>query len=173
MMEEIPGYEIQNLIGKGAFGEVYNGKDSNTGKQIAIKLLNQTNLNESLIMNNLKSENDLININQTILGNASIYEYDNCFNETEDLCDVYLQTVESKIIKLFQGINTSFFVAGPSRSGKSYTFFGTIKIKGVIAYTVDKILYLIDYMLRGDVMAKIVINNNYTSINWTSKYYID
>ena len=97
-------------------------------------------------MNSVRNERDLIDINKTILGNASIYEYDNCFCETEDLCDVYLQTVESKIIKLFQGINSCFFVAGPSRSGKSYTMFGTIKIKGVIAFTIDKILYLIDYM---------------------------
>ena len=108
--------------------------------------ITQDALNGTCIMNSVRNERDLIDINKTILGNASIYEYDNCFCETEDLCDVYLQTVESKIIKLFQGINSCFFVAGPSRSGKSYTMFGTIKIKGVIAFTIDKILYLIDYM---------------------------
>jgi hypothetical protein len=109
-------------------------------------VITQDALNGTCIMNSVRNERDIIDINKTILGNASIYEYDNCFCETEDLCDVYLQTVESKIIKLFQGINSCFFVAGPSRSGKSYTMFGTIKIKGVIAYTIDKILYLIDYM---------------------------
>ena len=108
--------------------------------------ITQDALNGTCIMNSVRNERDLIDINKTILGNASIYEYDNCFCETEDLCDVYLQTVESKIIKLFQGINSCFFVAGPSRSGKSYTMFGTIKTKGVIAFTIDKILYLIDYM---------------------------
>jgi hypothetical protein len=109
-------------------------------------VITQDALNGTCIMNSVRNERDILDINKTILGNASIYEYDNCFCETEDLCDVYLQTVESKIIKLFQGINSCFFVAGPSRSGKSYTMFGTIKIKGVIAYTIDKILYLIDYM---------------------------
>ena len=109
-------------------------------------VITQDALNGTCIMNSVRNERDIIDINKTILGNASIYEYDNCFCETEDLCDVYLQTVESKIIKLFQGINSCFFVAGPSRSGKSYTMFGTIKIKGVIAFTIDKILYLIDYM---------------------------
>jgi len=113
-------------------------------------VITQDALNGTCIMNSVRNERDIIDINKTILGNASIYEYDNCFCETEDLCDVYLQTVESKIIKLFQGINSCFFVAGPSRSGKSYTMFGTIKIKGVIAFTVDKILYLIDYMNNSD-----------------------
>ena len=106
--------------------------------------ISQEALNGRCIMNNLKTEADLLKINKTILTNASIYEYDNCFNETEELSDVYFQTVENKIIKLFQGINTSFFVVGPSRSGKSYTFFGTIKTKGVIAFTVNTILYLIN-----------------------------
>ena len=113
-------------------------------------VITQDALNGTCIMNSVRNERDILDINKTILGNASIYEYDNCFCETEDLCDVYLQTVESKIIKLFQGINSCFFVAGPSRSGKSYTMFGTIKIKGVIAFTVDKILYLIDYMNNSD-----------------------
>ena len=120
-------------------------------------VITQDALNGTCIMNSVRNERDIIDINKTILGNASIYEYDNCFCETEDLCDVYLQTVESKIIKLFQGINSCFFVAGPSRSGKSYTMFGTIKIKGVIAFTVDKILYLIDYMNNS--------NNNNDSYN--------
>ena len=121
-------------------------------------VITQDALNGTCIMNSVRNERDIIDINKTILGNASIYEYDNCFCETEDLCDVYLQTVESKIIKLFQGINSCFFVAGPSRSGKSYTMFGTIKIKGVIAFTVDKILYLIDYMNNSD-------NNNENNEN--------
>jgi hypothetical protein len=108
--------------------------------------ITQDGLNGTCIMNNLKTENDLLKINKTILENASIYEYDNCFNEVEDLCDVFFQTIDNKITKLFQGINSSFFIAGPSRSGKSYILFGTIKIKGVIAFSVDKILYYIDYM---------------------------
>ena len=108
--------------------------------------ITQDGLNGTCIMNNLKTEKDLLKINKTILENASIYEYDNCFNEVEDLCDVFFQTIDNKITKLFQGINSSFFIAGPSRSGKSYTLFGTVKIKGVIAFSVDKILYYIDYM---------------------------
>ena len=108
--------------------------------------ITQDGLNGTCIMNNLKTEKDLLKINKTILENASIYEYDNCFNEIEDLCDVFFQTIDNKITKLFQGINSSFFIAGPSRSGKSYTLFGTVKIKGVIAFSVDKILYYIDYM---------------------------
>ena len=113
--------------------------------------ISQDALNGTCIMNSVRNESDLIGINETILGNASIYEYDNCFCETEDLCDVYLQTIESKINKLFQGINCCFITCGPSRSGKSYTLFGTIKTKGIIAYTVNKILYMIDYMKNIDI----------------------
>ena len=108
--------------------------------------ISQDALNGTCIMNSLKKESDLININSTILGNASIYEYDNCFNETEDLFDLYIQTIENKLIKLFQGINSCFITCGPSRTGKSYSLFGTVKTKGIIAYTVNKILYLIDYI---------------------------
>ena len=121
--------------------------------------ITQDALNGTCIMNSVKNENDLIGINDTILGNASIYEYDNCFCETEDLCDVYLQTIESKINKLFQGVNCCFITCGPSRSGKSYTLFGTVKIKGIIAYTVNKILYMIDYIKNID------INNTETNQN--------
>ena len=113
--------------------------------------ISQDALNGTCIMNSVRNESDLIGINETILGNASIYEYDNCFCETEDLCDVYLQTIESKINKLFQGVNCCFITCGPSRSGKSYTLFGTIKTKGIIAYTVNKILYMIDYMKNIDI----------------------
>ena len=44
--------------------------------------ISQEALNGRCIMNNLKTEADLLKINKTILTNASIYEYDNCFNET-------------------------------------------------------------------------------------------
>ena len=108
--------------------------------------ITQDALNGNCIMNSVRNESDLIGINETILGNASIYEYDNCFCEAEDLCDVYLQTIESKINDLFKGVNSCFITCGPSRSGKSYTLFGTIKTKGIIAYTVNKILYMIDYI---------------------------
>ena len=121
--------------------------------------ISQDALNGTCIMNSVRNESDLIGINETILGNASIYEYDNCFCETEDLCDVYLQTIESKINKLFQGVNCCFITCGPSRSGKSYTLFGTIKTKGIIAYTVNKILYMID------CMKNIEINNTENETN--------
>ncbi len=34
---EVPGYDVQRLIGTGAYGEVWVGVDRNTGRQVAIK----------------------------------------------------------------------------------------------------------------------------------------
>lgn len=34
---EIPGYQLENLLGQGAFGQVWLGRDLNTGRQVAIK----------------------------------------------------------------------------------------------------------------------------------------
>src|SRR5438874_1111477 len=34
---EIPGYEIQQFLGSGAYGEVWVGIDQNTGRRVAIK----------------------------------------------------------------------------------------------------------------------------------------
>ena len=34
---EIPGYEIQQFLGAGAYGEVWVGADKNTGRRVAIK----------------------------------------------------------------------------------------------------------------------------------------
>src|SRR6185436_8278556 len=34
---EVPGYEIQQFLGAGAFGEVWVGVDRNTGRRVAIK----------------------------------------------------------------------------------------------------------------------------------------
>jgi eukaryotic-like serine/threonine-protein kinase len=34
---EVPGYDIQSLIGAGAYGEVWSGIDRNTGRKVAIK----------------------------------------------------------------------------------------------------------------------------------------
>src|SRR5262245_2790995 len=34
---EVPGYEPERFLGKGAFGEVWVATDRNTGRQVAIK----------------------------------------------------------------------------------------------------------------------------------------
>ena len=34
---EVPGYKVEQLLGRGAFGQVWLGRDLNTGRQVAIK----------------------------------------------------------------------------------------------------------------------------------------
>ena len=35
---QAPGYEAQRLLGTGAYGEVWVGRDLNTGRQVFVKL---------------------------------------------------------------------------------------------------------------------------------------
>ncbi len=34
---EVPGVRIERLVGQGAFGQVWMGRDLNTGREVAIK----------------------------------------------------------------------------------------------------------------------------------------
>ncbi len=52
---EIPGYRVEKLLGQGAFGQVWLGRDLNTGRQVAIKFyLHRGGVNWSLLSREVK-----------------------------------------------------------------------------------------------------------------------
>ncbi len=52
---EVPGYRIDKLLGQGAFGQVWLGRDLNTGRQVAIKFyLHRGGVNWSLLSREVK-----------------------------------------------------------------------------------------------------------------------
>ena len=52
---EVPGYRIEKLLGQGAFGQVWLGRDLNTGRQVAIKFyLHRGGVNWSLLSREVK-----------------------------------------------------------------------------------------------------------------------
>ncbi len=52
---DVPGYRIEKLLGQGAFGQVWLGKDLNTGRQVAVKFyLHRGGVNWSLLSREVK-----------------------------------------------------------------------------------------------------------------------
>ncbi len=52
---EVPGYRIEKLLGQGAFGQVWLGRDLNTGRQVAVKFyLHRGGVNWSLLSREVK-----------------------------------------------------------------------------------------------------------------------
>ncbi len=52
---EVPGYRIERLLGQGAFGQVWLGRDLNTGRQVAVKFyLHRSGVNWSLLSREVK-----------------------------------------------------------------------------------------------------------------------
>ncbi len=52
---EVPGYRIERLLGQGAFGQVWLGRDLNTGRQVAVKFyLHRGGVNWSLLSREVK-----------------------------------------------------------------------------------------------------------------------
>ncbi len=52
---EVPGYRIEKLLGQGSFGQVWLGRDLNTGRQVAIKFyLHRGGVNWSLLSREVK-----------------------------------------------------------------------------------------------------------------------
>jgi len=53
---EIPGYRLESLLGQGAFGQVWVGVDTNTGRSVAIKFyLHKSGVNWSLLAREVKN----------------------------------------------------------------------------------------------------------------------
>lgn len=52
---EVPGYRIERLLGQGSFGQVWLGRDLNTGRQVAVKFyLHRGGVNWSLLSREVK-----------------------------------------------------------------------------------------------------------------------
>jgi serine/threonine protein kinase len=52
---DVPGYRIERLLGQGAFGQVWLGRDLNTGRQVAVKFyLHRGGVNWSLLSREVK-----------------------------------------------------------------------------------------------------------------------
>ncbi|TWU04338.1 serine/threonine protein kinase [Stieleria varia] len=53
---EVPGYRLERFLGSGAFGQVWTGRDLNTGRPIAVKFfLHRGGVNWSLLSHEVKS----------------------------------------------------------------------------------------------------------------------
>jgi len=53
---EIPGYRLESLLGQGAFGQVWVGVDTNTGRSVAVKFyLHKSGVNWSLLAREVKN----------------------------------------------------------------------------------------------------------------------
>ena len=53
---EVPGYRLQKFLGAGAFGQVWTGRDLNTGRLVAVKFfLHRSGVNWSLLSREVKN----------------------------------------------------------------------------------------------------------------------
>ena len=53
---EVPGYQLQQFLGAGAFGQVWTGRDLNTGRSVAVKFfLHRSGVNWSLLNREVKN----------------------------------------------------------------------------------------------------------------------
>ena len=53
---EVPGYQLQKFLGAGAFGQVWTGRDLNTGRSVAVKFfLHRSGVNWSLLSREVKN----------------------------------------------------------------------------------------------------------------------
>ena len=113
-------------------------------------IISKTPLRGKFINNNIKIGKDLENINGTKLKNISkIYEYDSVFSEQDKISDIYKQIVEQKVKKMFNGFNSSMFIMGPKKSGKTYILIGNHKNKGILTYTMNTLFHYMNLSQEG------------------------
>ncbi|KAM9901241.1 hypothetical protein OXX79_004653 [Metschnikowia pulcherrima] len=85
-------YKVHSLLGEGAFSHVYKGTDTRTGEEVAIKVINKTNLSAKQIAN-IKNEIFVMNtLNNTgkhpnILKLIETFESEECTYLVVEYCD--------------------------------------------------------------------------------------
>ena len=60
-------------------------------------ILTKEGLKQQLIMNSIKNEKDLIDINKTLLNKAKMFEFDGVYTDTESLNEIYINELQRKI----------------------------------------------------------------------------
>ena len=129
--------------------------DKSQQQQRQTLIISPEALNERLLFSSIKTEQDLLNINNTFLTKAKAYKYDNIYNGKNGIKQLYMTEIREKIKKMFNGYSSAMFLIGPNKSGKTFTLFGgneptygnnnntTTYEKGIIHYCLDELLSLI------------------------------
>ena len=107
-------------------------------------ILTKEGLKQQLIMNSIKNEKDLIDINKTLLNKAKMFEFDGVYTDTESLNEIYINELQRKIKQMFNGYSCCVFTAGPLHSGKTYSLYGGQSEKGLIEHSIKELFTLID-----------------------------
>ena len=135
-------------------------------------IISQTPLFGNYITKKIKTINDLENINKNKLKESKIYEFDSVFNEQDEISDIYKQTIESKVKRMFNGFNSCLFIMGPKKSGKSYFLLGENKIKGILTHSINTILNYIN-LSKEDMICFYGISASYVVTISIEQIYLD
>ena len=135
-------------------------------------IISETPLRGRFITKKIKTEIDLDNIKNKKLKNSKIYEFDSVFNEADDISEIYKQSIESKVKRMFNGFNSCVFLMGPQNSGKTYFLIGENKIKGLLTYSINTILYYIN-LSKNDMISFYGIAASYVITMKVEQFYLN
>ena len=135
-------------------------------------IISETPLRGRFITKEIKTEIDLEKIKDKKLKNSKIYEFDSVFNEADDISEIYKQSIESKVKRMFNGFNSCIFLMGPQNSGKTYFLIGENKIKGLLTYSINTILYYIN-LSKNDMISFYGIAASYVITMKVEQFYLN
>lgn len=109
-----------------------------------------------LINSSFLSEKDLYEYSYSLLKDSTILLYDQVYNEFSKTEQIYSENLKLQVSNLFQGQNSSFFLFGPSESGKSFTLRGeeSNPDSGLFSSAIYDILNLIEIAKQGNKGSK-------------------
>ena len=135
-------------------------------------IISETPLIGKYITKKIKTEIDLENIKNKKLKDSKIYEFDSVFNEADDISEIYKQSIETKVKRMFNGFNSCVFLMGPQNSGKTFFLIGENKIKGLLTYSINTILYYIN-LSKNDMISFYGIAASYVITMKVEQFYLN